>query len=108
MKKFSLRTFLTSTCIIGILTSGSFFAAFSEAENPTGSGLLLSLSADTLQVFGFPIITLFSRLDIELGLPFFLLGLVTNCLLYGLLTERIISLIRQRTKIAVLTKESDH
>ena len=100
MKKFSLRIFLISTVLVGVLVFGSFLAAFSEVGGTQKSSIFLSFFAKTIHVFGFPVITAFSRMDIELGYPLFFAALIINSLLYGLLTERIISLIRKKSKVA--------
>jgi len=104
MKKFSLRIFLISTVIVGILVFGSFIAAFSEVGGKHDSGILLSWFAKTIYIFGFPVITLFSKLGFEPGYPLFFTALILNSLIYGLLTERIITLIRKRTSVAPIRR----
>jgi hypothetical protein len=99
MKKFNLRIFLISTAIAGVLSFVSFYSAFAETTDNNQINLFESLSAKAIYVFGFPLITLTSRFDIEPGVYLFFLFLFVNFLLYGLLVERLIFILKEKLKL---------
>jgi hypothetical protein len=99
MKKFNLRIFLISTAFAGMLSFVSFYSAFAETVDNNQINLFESLSAKAIYVFGFPLITLTSRFDIEPGYYLFFLFLIVNCFFYGLLIERLFFILKEKLKL---------
>ena len=83
--KFSFKTFLISTIIVGLFTLLTLFGAIIVDEGTDGSGLTIITLARLYHIFRFPAHTLFFQfMD---GIMFFI-GLIINCLFYGFFIER--------------------
>lgn len=103
MKRFNLRVFLLSSIVITIIIAlsvfltflGTFAAVMSNFDKP----YLFSALADIFfRIFGFPILTIFSRFDPGMGTVEFSILLFLNGFLYSLLIERIFSMVTSRKK----------
>ena len=92
--KFNKKVFFITTIIIGILTFLSFWAAFFEDEGTLPENLFCIILAQLFYIFRFPTHTLFWSIIINAGVTVYFIGLFINSLLYGFLTERIISCIK--------------
>ncbi|MGG9963573.1 hypothetical protein [Ferruginibacter sp. SUN106] len=95
MKKFNSVTFIIAVFITGILTAISFFAAFAEDEGTLGGNVIGVILARLFYIFRFPTHTLFGIIFSGSG-SLLVLGLFINCLFYGLIIERIGSLLTDK------------
>jgi len=94
MKKsnFRTKTFLVSTIVFSLLTFATLMCAGAEDE---GTGNIISAVFSKLfYLFRFPTHTLFWT-TFNHG-PSFIWGLLINSVFYGLIAERVISIMRQR------------
>jgi len=98
-KTFDWVIFLISVIVIGLLAFPSFFAAFAEDEGTLSpDNKFGNFFAGLFYVLRFPTHTLLWP-EIADGGPFaFLGGLFVNCLFYGLVIERLVSLLFKRKK----------
>ena len=97
MKKFSKSTFIISTIAFGLLLVPSFLAAFGEDEGTLGTNIIWVTFAKLFYVLRFPTHTLLWTLICKGGATIYFSGLLINCMFYGLLTERLISLFKTKT-----------
>jgi len=97
MKNFSKSTFIISTIAFGLLLVPSFLAAFGEDEGTLGTNIIWVTFAKLFYVLRFPTHTLLWKLICEGGATIYFGGLLINCMFYGLLTERLISLFKTKT-----------
>jgi len=95
MKNFSFSVFIISAHVFGLLAFLSFITSVSFFEGTAGTGFFFEMSSKSFYIFTFPIINLLSLLGIKLVFPFVLTGIVIDCLLYGILIERIFSLFKK-------------
>jgi hypothetical protein len=95
MKNFSKSTFTISTIIFGFLLIPSFLAAFGEDEGTLPADSFWIIFAKLFYVLRFPTHTLFWTLICKGGGAIFFGGLLINCLFYGLLTERLLSIFEK-------------
>jgi len=95
MKNFSKQTFIISTAVFGLLLIPSFLAAFGEDEGTLGTNIIWVTFAKLFYVLRFPTHTLLWTIFSIHGL-LYLLGLLINCMFYGLITERLISFFKNR------------
>ncbi len=98
MKNFSKSTFIISTIIFGLLLVPSFLAAWAEDEGTLGTNIIWLTFAKLFYVLRFPTHTLLWTVITSGGATIYFVGLFINCLFYGLLTERIFSLIKTSKK----------
>jgi hypothetical protein len=91
--KFNLSLFVLVTLICGLLTFIAFVAAAAIDEGTGGTGLLINTLASLFNILRFPSHTLFFEF---MNGPMFFVGLLINCLFYGLLIERAISFYKSR------------
>jgi hypothetical protein len=99
LKNFSRTTFLFSTCIVGLLLIISLLAAFGEDEGTLqADDTFWYFFARLFYILRFPTHTLLWSLIIFGGSLTFFGGLLINCILYGLVIERIASLFKERNK----------
>jgi hypothetical protein len=94
MKNFNKTTFILSTILLGLLLIPSFLAAWAEDEGTLGTSIVWATFAKLFYVLRFPTHTLFWTFITKSGETFFFLGLGLNCLFYGFITERVISLFK--------------
>jgi hypothetical protein len=93
MKNFDKKTFIISTVLIGLLLIPCFFAAWGEDEGTLGSNMILVTLSKLFYILRFPTHTLFWKLfSFNAGL--FMVGLILNCMFYGLIIERTISFLK--------------
>ena len=103
MKKISLWTFIFSTLTVGMLMVLSFLAAWGYDDGSLKNDSKWMFLVKLFHLLRFPAHPLFGSL---IELPFiWLLGLVFNCLFYGFLIERLISLFRKKQKYPPDSKE---
>ena len=88
LKGSKILTFILATIIYVIMTIITLIAAGSNDEGTGGSGLIIITLSRLYQIFRFPTHTLF--FEYFNGSNFFI-GLIINCLLYGFITERLIT-----------------
>ena len=102
-KNFSKTTFFISTNIFVLLLIMSFLAAYAEDEGTLGTKIVWVLFAKFFYIIRFPTHTLLWPLIIKDNTAIsYIIGLLFNCVLYGLLLERLIAYI----KMLKLTKET--
>ncbi len=99
MKNFNLRIFICSSVIISVIAFQSFFTAFGRTTEEAKNDFLVRASNIGIEVFSFPIVYLAGRLNVETGFIIYFILLSVNCLLYGLLFERLISLFINKSDI---------
>lgn len=94
IRKINLNIFIGATLFAGLLLIPSLFAAFVEDEGTLKpDDAFLNIFAQVFRILRFPTHTLLAPI-LEFGGPItFLGGLLFNCLFYGLVAERIASLI---------------
>jgi hypothetical protein len=93
MKHFNAKFFIICSILIAGVAYVSFISAYARDEGKIGDGIIRNFMADVMR---FPTHVLFKRQTIQ---PlFFSLGLIINCLLYGLLMERILYLFTKPKK----------
>jgi len=90
---FKPLIFISSTLIFCIFTIITFIAYGAVEEGTDGNNHTTRAIARLYYIFRFPTHTLFFSI---MNSPLFFLGLVYNCLLYGFLTERIVSIFRSK------------
>jgi hypothetical protein len=93
MKHFNKRTFLNSTIIVGLLLIPCFFAAWGDDEGTLGTNSFWVTLSKLFYILRFPTHTLFWKL-FSFNAALFIIGLVINCMFYGLLFERTIFLLK--------------
>ena len=91
MKNFNKQTFIISTVLIGLLLIPSFLAEWANDEGTLGINIILLTLSKLFYVIRFPTHTLFWKL-FSSNAGFYMIGLILNCLFYGLLIERTIPL----------------
>ena len=91
--QFNFKTFLLTTIVCGILTFVTLFAAAARDEGTGGNGLLTITLEKLFYIFRFPTHTLFFQF---MNGSMFFIGLIINCLFYGLVTERISSFYKSK------------
>jgi hypothetical protein len=95
MKKISKRTFIISTIVFILLLVTCFFAAAGEDEGTLGNNIILITLSKMFSILRFPTHTLLWSSIIKGGAVTFFAGLLINCMFYGFITERIISLFKK-------------
>ena len=91
---FNIKVFITAAILIFILTFFSFIGAWSVDEGTNGTGLfgvITYLFSLLFYIFRFPTHTLF--FEYMTGSIFYI-GLLINCLIWALIIERILRLIK--------------
>ena len=91
MRRINFKIFFGLTLALSIITYFSFNAAFARDEGKLGSSGFRIYLADLYNIVRFPTHVLFPSM-VRLPLPF-ALGLIINCVVYGLVLERIISYV---------------
>lgn len=88
MKKFSGRVFIISTWLFILLLIPSFIAGFGEDEGTLGTNIIWIMFAKLFYILRFPTHTLFWSV-VTKNTVFYFGSLAFNCMLYGLLLERL-------------------
>ena len=97
-RRINIPLVLGYSILVGVLTILTFFFAFGKDEGTLGDGIFRNLIADSFNLFRFPTHAIFWKLFSSSALLYFL-GLMLNCLFYGILIERIIYFVpKQATK----------
>ena len=87
MRHFSKHTFFIATVTVGLLLIPCFLAAWGDDEGTLGTNIFWLILSKLFYVLRFPTHTLFWKLfSFNAGL--FVLGLILNCMFYGLIIER--------------------
>jgi hypothetical protein len=96
MKNFNKRIYLFSTVTIGLLLIPCFLAAWGEDEGTLGNNIFLTTLSKLFYILRFPSHTLFWKPFSYSG-GLFLSGLALNCMFFGLVIERTIYVLKQRS-----------
>ncbi len=96
--------------VIGLLVIPSFFAAFAEDEGTLSPDYKFwNFFAGLFYILRFPTHTLLWSVISEAGPLTYLGGLFTNCIFYGLIIERLASLLpKQNKKNEILQVGPEH
>ena len=97
VKNFNYPVFIISTHVFGLLAIFAFINSLSFFEGTSGTGSFLELSSWSLYFFSFPVNNILSLFNIRI-FPLFIIGIILDCVFYGLLTERIFSLLKKTKK----------
>ena len=98
MKNFNRPTFIFATIFFVLLFVPSFFAAWAQDEGTIGANLLAQAFVAIFYILRFPTHTLLWPIISAAGPFTFFGGLFINCMFYGLVVERITSLLRKNEK----------
>lgn len=93
MRQFSKLIFTIVTALLVILVFIAYWGAFAEDEGTLNGSTILILLSKVFNILRFPTHTLFWSL-FSLNATLYLLGLLINCMFYGLLIERLIHFYR--------------
>ena len=91
--KFNFKTFFITTIICGILTFITLVAAAAVDEGTGGDEIIVKALEKLFYIFRFPTHTLFFQF---MNGSMFFVGLLINCLFYGLVIERCFSFYKNR------------
>ena len=97
IKNFKRQTFINISIIVGLLLMPSFLAAWAEDEGTLGTNILWVTFAKLFYVLRFPTHTLLWTIFSNGSTTIYFIGLIINCMFYGLLIERLISLFKAKT-----------
>ena len=97
IRNFNRQTFINTTIIVGLLLVLSFLAAWGEDEGTLGTNIFWVTFAKLFYILRFPTHTLLWTIFSNGGATIYFVGLIINCMFYGLLTERLISLFKAKT-----------
>jgi hypothetical protein len=98
MKNFNKRTFIIVTIVFGLLLIPCWLAAFGEDEGTLQAPTLWIVFAKLFYILRFPTHTFLWTIVSKGGAAIYFGGLFINCLFYGLLTERIITLLKSKSQ----------
>jgi hypothetical protein len=98
MKNINKKTVFISTVVFVLLLIPSLLAAFGEDEGTLGANIIWLTFAKLFYVLRFPTHTLIWSLITKGGATIFFVGLIINCLFYGLIIERLIYYIKRLRK----------
>ena len=101
-RNFNFFTFIFAWTIVGFLTFLSFIAFAAFDEGTIGTNPIWIVLAKSFYIFRFPFHNIFWPLMIKNDFnfsKFFFLGLFLNSLLYALLVERLLYLIKRKRVI---------
>jgi hypothetical protein len=87
MNNFNKQTFSIATFIFGILLIPSFFAAWGNEEGTLGNNQLYVAPCKLFNILHFPTHSLLWEF-FSLNPGNYIIGLLINCMFYGLLIER--------------------
>lgn len=87
MKNFDKQTFVITMIVFGLLLIPSFFAAWGDEEGTLGSNSFYVTLSKLFYILRFPTHTILWEL-FSLNAGLYLIGLLLNCMFYGLLIER--------------------
>src|ERR1700759_1376084 len=97
LKNFNYSIFIIAANVFGLLAIFSFISSLSFFEGTSGTGSFLEFTSWSLYIFWFPVNSILSLFNISFP-PLFIIGFILDCAFYGLLTERIFSLITKNKK----------
>ncbi|MFT3705553.1 MAG: hypothetical protein QM802_24500 [Agriterribacter sp.] len=100
MKNFNRQTFNIATILFVLLLIPSFLAALAEDEGTLGTNIVWVTFSKLFYIIRFPTHTLWWDFFSGSSAIIYFAGLLGNCLLYGLITERLISFVRRKPLIA--------
>jgi hypothetical protein len=92
MRRFNFRVFAIAAVALSIAAFFCFVGVF-EARG----GKVADIG---LRILSFPVITIISKFDLDFGFDGFLILIFLNSLLYGLLVERIFTMLNREKKKA--------
>jgi hypothetical protein len=96
--KFNTRIFLTGTFVVIILSFLSLISFGAVEEGTAGAGVVAVINllfSKMFYLFRLPMHLFFS----EVSIVWFFIGIVINCLIYGLVIERIITTFNKQKAI---------
>ncbi len=97
-RKFKIHTFINATIICCVLAFITLVGAVAVDEGTAGTGIFYFAAlvlSKLFYVFRFPTHTLLFNL---MNGSMFFIGLFINCILFGILTERLIAFFKNRHK----------
>ena len=97
IRNFNRQTFTNTTIVVGLLLILSFLAAWGEDEGTIGTNIFWVTFAKLFYVLRFPTHTLLWTIFSNGSTTIYFIGLIINCMFYGLLIERLISLFKAKT-----------
>ena len=97
MRRFNTKVFIVSTAILSFMAYYSFSFAF-HGMSALNHNFFTDVVDTAALVFEFPVVTFLRPFKIEVGITEYLGLLFLNCLFYGMLVERLLSLRMKRTK----------
>ena len=98
MKNINKQTVYIASVVFGLLLIPSFLAAWGEDEGTLGTNIIWVTFAKLFYVLRFPTHTLLWTFISKGGATIFFVGLIINCIFYGLLTERLIYYVKELRK----------
>ncbi len=93
INNFKGRLFISTSLLFALFTFITFIAFGAVDEGTDGDNSTIQAIAKLYYIFRFPTHTLFFQF---MNGSIFFIGLLLNCLFYGFLTERIVSLLINR------------
>ena len=95
VKNVNWFTVIIATIAVGILLIPSFMAAWAEDEGTLGNGWFGLMFARLFDVLRFPTHVLFWPAIVDGGGALYFGTLLVNCIVYGLVIERVLSCFRR-------------
>ncbi len=95
MKNFNKKIFLIATIVFAVLLIPSILAIMGEEEGTLGKSFVWSTFAKLFHILRFPTHTLFWSLIAESYAIVYFIGLMINCMIYGLITERLLFILKR-------------
>ena len=95
VRKINITQVLIASFLTSLLTFLTFFFAFGKDEGTLGEGYIRNFIADSFNLFRFPTHVIAWNFFSSSPL-LYLVGLLLNCILYGVLIERIIYFLKKK------------
>jgi hypothetical protein len=95
MKSINKNIIFWATILFVILLLPSFLSAWAEDEGTLGTNIMWISFAKTFKILRFPTHTLFWPIISKFGSTIYFFTLFINCLFYGFISERIITLLKK-------------
>jgi hypothetical protein len=102
MKNFSLRIFLFSSLVIGLLTFISMMAGWDLSDKAAETSLFWNILAKSFFVFNWALMLIDWLTGDNPNETLFIVGIFLNCLLDGFIIERIFYLFHKKQKPPVV------
>lgn len=99
MKKINILTFVIASIVCGLFLLPAFIGAWALDEGTAGDSILAIILSKLFLILRFPTHTLFWSTFSNSGTGLYFIGLILNCIFYGFIVERIISIFRMTVKV---------